>query len=186
MKGLLNAAITKVRERFSQSAKNPSVAHLEKAKMLFKSNRLQEALTHFDQAILAGFEYGVYELRGRCLQKLDYHYKAIDDFDKAIESDPLQFSMYYARAVSKKAILDFTGHLEDLHNAIYYYKKEPIEDQIMLDHFRTDVLSAQISIETLDSGGSSTAKVRSFEIKNLIKDSLHLIQKVRLKSKIVQ
>ena len=146
------------------------------------SNRFQDALSHLNMAINSGFEQGVYVLRGNCFQKLDYHYNAIEDFDKAIETDPLEFSIYYNRAVSKRAILDFTGHIEDLHNAIYYYKRHATIENHVLKAFEADLLGAKMNIEGLIQNGHEARKAPSIEVKSLIRDSLNLIKKVKLRN----
>lgn len=101
----------------SKSNLNEGLENLGKGKKLYLSNQIQATLGHLDNTINLGFDTGAYEIRGNCFQKLNYH-------SKAIEIKPLEFSHYYSRAVSKKAIFDIRGQIEDLHNAIYYYKKQ--------------------------------------------------------------
>lgn len=183
MNWFYNLTVKKFKDRFSNTTSNDEgSANLEKGKRLFLSNQFQEALLHLDNAINSGFDNDAYVIRGNCLQKLDYHYHAIEDFDKAIEIDPLQFSIYYNRAVSKKAILDFTGQIEDLHNAIYYYKKNTNTENHFLKTFETDLLAAKMNIEGLQQNMHEVRKAASLEIKSLIKDSLYLIKKVRLRN----
>ncbi|MBF4505342.1 hypothetical protein IRZ83_01605 [Flavobacterium sp. JLP] len=172
----------KFKDKFSASNSNEGLENLEKGKQYYFSNQIQDALFYLDNAINSGFDNGAYELRGNCLQKLDYHYRAIEDFDKAIEIDPLEFSNYYSRAVSKKAILDFTGQIEDLHNAIYYYKKNKNIENNLLKAFETDFLSAKTYIESLKQNITELHQAPYLEIKTLIKDSLHLIKKVKLRN----
>ncbi|WP_264524236.1 tetratricopeptide repeat protein [Flavobacterium sp. N502536] len=182
MKWFNTLTIKKFTERLSKSHSNEGSAHLERGRQFYLSNQFQDALLHLNIAINSGFDQGVYALRGNCLQKLDYHYNAIEDFDKAIETDPLEFSIYYNRAVSKRAILDFTGHIEDLHNAIYYYKKHSnIENQV-LKAFETDLQAAKMDIEGPVQSRYEGRKAPSLEIKSLIRDSLNLIKKARVRN----
>lgn len=183
MKWFFNSVLEDFKQRFSKPKSNEGLIHLEKGRQFYLSNQFQDALLHLNNAINFGFDREVYALRGNCLQKLDYHYNAIEDFDKAIETDPLEFSIYYNRAISKRAILDFTGHIEDLHNAIYYYKKHSIIENHILRAFETDLLTAKMNIDGIRQNMYEVRKtLPSMEIKTLIKDSLHLIKKVKLRN----
>ncbi|WP_264537464.1 tetratricopeptide repeat protein [Flavobacterium sp. N1736] len=182
MKWFTNLTIEKIKGKFSKSNTSTESVHFEKGKELYFANQFQEAIIHFDNAITSGLYYEAYKLKGNCLQKLDYHYNAIEDFDKAIEANPLDFSNYYSRAVSKKAILDFTGQIEDLHNAIYYYRKNSILENSILRSFENDLLFAKMKIEGLTKNAAEIARIPSLEIKSLIRDSLHLIKQVKLKN----
>jgi len=183
MKWFFNSILEGLKRRFSKSKSDEGFAHLEKGKQLYLSNKFQDALLYLDSAINLGFDNGVYIVRGNCLQKLDYHYNAIEDFDKAIEMNPLEFSIYYSRAISKKAILDFTGQIEDLHNAIHYYKKKLNIENHILKAFETDLLTAKMNIDGIRQNMYEARKILpSIEIKALIKDSLHLIKKVKGRS----
>lgn len=182
MKWFADLTIEKIRGKFSKSGANEESVHFEKGKELYFADQFKEAIIHFDNAISSGSHLEAYKLKGNCLQKLDYHYNAIDDFDKAIEENPLDFSNYYSRAVSKKAILDFTGQIEDLHNAIYYYKKNSILENSILRNFENDLLFAKMKIEGLTKNAAEITKIPSLEIKSLIRDSLHLIKQVKLKN----
>lgn len=179
MKWLINLA-AEIKGKFSKSGTDQESVHFETGKKLYSANQYQEALFHLKNATSTESDI-IYKLKGNCHQKLDYHYNAIEDFDKAIETNPLEFSTYYSRAVSKKAILDFTGHIEDLHNAIYYYKKNTVLEHATLTAFETDLLLAKMNIEGLAKNTSEGNKSPILEIKSLIKDSLHLITQVKLK-----
>jgi tetratricopeptide (TPR) repeat protein len=180
MKWFTNLKV-KYKTTFSKSNLNEGQENLEKGKKLYLSNQIQAALSHLDQAINLGFDTDAYEIRGNCFQKLDYHYKAIDDYDKAIEINPLEFSYYYSRAISKKAILDINGQIEDLHNAIYYYKRNKNTENNLLKTFETDLLIAKTYIESLKQNINELQNTHYLQIKNLIRDSLLLIKKVKLK-----
>ena len=183
MKWFNNLTLEKIRGKFSKSITNSEESvHFEKGKELYAANQFQEAIIHLENAISSGSYHEAYKLKANCLQKMDYHYNAIEDFDKAIEANPLDFSSYYSRAVSKKAIFDFTGQIEDLHNAIYYYKKNTILENSILRSFESDLLFAKMSIDGLTKNAAEIAKIPSLEIKSLITDSLHLIKQVKLKN----
>jgi tetratricopeptide (TPR) repeat protein len=182
MKWFISSTIKKIRDRFSKSTTNEGLVNLEKGKQLYLSNQIKDAIFYLDSAINSGFDTDAYEVRGNCLQRLDYHYNAIDDFDKAIEINPLKFSSYYSRAKSKKAILDFTGQIEDLHNAIYYYKKGSNAEKTILKAFETDLLLAKTKIDNLRNDLNELHKVPAAEIKTLIRESLNLIKKTKVKT----
>ena len=80
----------------------------------------EEALKHFDEAIQCGFSReGIYGLRGSCLQKLKFHFDAIDDFNRGISLDPVGDSnLYYMRSISRSATGDNYGCIADLKEAI--------------------------------------------------------------------
>lgn len=83
--------------------------------------RIQAALDCFDEAIASGFENGdggIYGLRGSCLQVLNFHLDAIDDFDKAIPIEPEDCNLYFMRSVSKGETGDLRGRVADLQVAI--------------------------------------------------------------------
>jgi|GEM_PF-2006939 len=85
----------------------------------------EEALQFFDKAFEHKFldhfstkAADIYEMRAGSLQKLDYHYDAIKDFDKSISLLPNDCNKYFSRSISKGAILDFDGQIVDLETAI--------------------------------------------------------------------
>lgn len=95
----------------------------------FLNRQTSEALTFFDKALQYGFEENfskesskLFDLRALCLQGLDYHYDAINDFDKSIFFTPDDCNKYFSRSVSKGAILDYAGEVADLENAIILSK----------------------------------------------------------------
>lgn len=72
-----------------------------------------------DIAIDSGFEGAdVNGMRGGCLQSLKFDLDAIDDFTKAIESDPEDSNNYFMRSISKGAVGDLHGRVDDLNEAI--------------------------------------------------------------------
>jgi tetratricopeptide (TPR) repeat protein len=82
-------------------------------------SRIQNALDCFDYSIASGFEDGgIYGTRGSCLQLLELHLDAIDDFNKAIPLEPEDCNLYYMRSVSKGATGDLHGRVADLKEAI--------------------------------------------------------------------
>ena len=86
---------------------------------LYYQNEVQQALHYFDTAIDSGFEGAdVYGMRGGCLQSLHFDLDAIDDFTKAIEFDPEDSNNYFMRSISKGAVGDLHGRVDDLNEAI--------------------------------------------------------------------
>jgi tetratricopeptide (TPR) repeat protein len=85
----------------------------------FRENNMEEALEHFDQAIQCGFyREGIYCDRGLCLQHLDLHLDAVDDFTKAISLAPTSSSLYSMRSESRRETGDIYGCIADLKEAI--------------------------------------------------------------------
>ncbi|MDQ6530523.1 hypothetical protein [Flavobacterium sp. LHD-85] len=156
---------------------------LEKGKELYLSSRFNEALSYLDNAADSGFNSTVYELRAKCFQKLDYHYRAIEDFDKVIEDNPLEFSYYYSRAISKNAVADLSGQIEDLHNCIYYYRKNKNIENSILKNLETDLIIARNYVEGLKNSIASVHNISYPEIKNLIGECLIQIKKIRIQSR---
>jgi len=92
---------------------------LERGKDLYFQKEDPQALHYFDIAIDSGFEGAdVYGMRGGCLQKLQFHLDAIDDFTKAIEFDHEDSNNYFMRSISKGAVGDLQGRIDDLNEAI--------------------------------------------------------------------
>jgi tetratricopeptide (TPR) repeat protein len=81
------------------------------------------ALTLFDMAIDLGVkEVGLFSCRGGCLQALDYHLDAIDDFNSAIALDPEDANLYFQRAISKSGAGDIDGAISDIESAVVLSK----------------------------------------------------------------
>ncbi len=92
---------------------------LERGKDLFCQNDCQQALRYLDIAIDSGFEdEDVYGMRGGCLQSLKFDLDAIDDFTRVIESAPEDSNNYFMRSISKGAVGDLHGRVDDLNEAI--------------------------------------------------------------------
>ncbi len=49
---------------------------------------------------------------------MGYDYDAIEDFGKAISAYPSDCNLYFSRSISKSAILDFNGEIDDIERAI--------------------------------------------------------------------
>lgn len=182
MKWFVNLGIQFKSKAFEQNLRQ-NTADLEKGKQLYLSSKFDEALYHLDNAINAEFNSTVYELRARCFQKLNYHYKAIEDFDKVIEDNPLEFSYYYGRAVSKNAISDISGQIEDLHNCIYYYKKNKNIESSILKNLETDLITAGNYVEGLKNTIATIHNVSYSEIKSLINECLFQIKRIRIRGR---
>ena len=60
----------------------------------------------------------LFSCRGSCLQSLEWHLDAIDDFTKAISLEPENCNFYFQRAMSKIACGDQQGFLVDIKEAI--------------------------------------------------------------------
>lgn len=84
----------------------------------FKAKLYESALNNFDVAINQGYKKDIYELRGICLQNLEYHYDAINDFDKAIILNSIDCNLYFLRSNSKGRVLLFEEQISDIKKAI--------------------------------------------------------------------
>lgn len=168
---------------FTKSDPPQELVDLEKVKQLYLLERFNEALFYLDKAVISGFSSAVYELRAKCFQKLNFHYRAIDDLDKIIEDNPLEYSFYQSRAVSRNAVYDITGQIEDLHSCIYYYRKNENIQFSILKELETDLLAARNFIENsrADIGARSSPYPA---VKNLITESLGRIKKIRVAGRI--
>lgn len=91
----------------------------------FAEHRNQEAIECFDTAIECGFEdVTVFCLRGSCLQTLEWHLDAIDDFTMAISLEPQDCNLFFQRAMAKSSTGDQQGFLTDIEDAIRLSKAE--------------------------------------------------------------
>lgn len=181
MKWLLNLAIP-FKSKVAEPSIEQNLIDLEKGKQLYTESRLDDALIYLNQALKSGFDISLCELRAKCFQELDSHYKAIEDFDKVIEENPLEFSHYYSRAVSKSAVFDVGGQIEDLHNFIYYYKKSKNIETNILKKLETDLITAKSHIEKVKTNMASIHNTGCLEIKNRINECLYQLKKIKLRS----
>ena len=97
----------------------------QKGKDSYLNNDLNDALLYFDKAFELKFteyclkeEANIYDLRGACLERLEFHYDAISDFNKSISLSPNDCDKYFCRSRSKLAILDYEGAVLDIEKAI--------------------------------------------------------------------
>ncbi len=89
----------------------------EKANELFDSKLPEEALQYYDMAIHPLLKEA-YCHRAFCLQALNYHYDAIEDFNKAIIAFESDANLYYGRACSYMALDEYEIAEPDLKMAI--------------------------------------------------------------------
>jgi len=87
---------------------------------LSDAKKYKEALAKFDLAIESGlFKDAVFTERGICLQILEYHLDAMDDFTKAIELFPDDANNYFLRSMSRKAVREYENAIADNKWAIF-------------------------------------------------------------------
>ncbi len=115
-------------------------AAYERGRSLFAVRSFQEALGQFDLAIANGFEEEmkfqdgeIYIWRAGCLQMLNFHLDAIDDFDRGILISPGNGERHFQRSVSKGAVGDFAGAVADLEEAVRLDSANNHENQLMLE-----------------------------------------------------
>ncbi|QLC64839.1 hypothetical protein LPB248_00655 [Flavobacterium sp. LPB0248] len=173
----------KSKDSFLRSNSKQESTSLKKGRDLYLSCKFNEALFHFDHSINSGFDIKILKLRARCLQKLNKHFLAIEDFDKLIEENPLEFSNYYRRAVSKNALFDLKGQIEDLQNCIYYYRKSKNAQSLILKNLEIDLITTGNYVEEVKNNIISIHNISYLEIKNLISECLIQIKRIRLQSR---
>jgi tetratricopeptide (TPR) repeat protein len=94
---------------------------------LLAAGQFEDALACLDAAIDCGFDARgkAFTARAACLQALDFDLDAIDDFDKAILTEPEDCNLYFMRSFSKSAVGDLHGCVADLQEAIRRAKLHP-------------------------------------------------------------
>jgi tetratricopeptide (TPR) repeat protein len=93
--------------------------HFGRGKKYFLEEKWAEALYHLDEALGLGYKKNdIHEIRGYCLQALEYPFDAIEDFNKSILFYPNDCNLYFTRAILKKEIFDYEGEINDLEKAI--------------------------------------------------------------------
>jgi tetratricopeptide (TPR) repeat protein len=85
----------------------------------YNSNQYNDALRSFDVAVKNGLKnVDLFTSRGVCLQMLQRHQDAIDDFTKAIALDNEDCNTYYLRSISREAVGDLERGETDIQNAV--------------------------------------------------------------------
>jgi tetratricopeptide (TPR) repeat protein len=107
------------------------IGFFEAGKKHFMEGKNQEALDCFDKAIKNGVEDEVYELRAMCLQALDFHLDAIDDFNKAISLSPENANSYFMRSLSESRTGDVEACISDLESAVRLSKIDNEANRIL-------------------------------------------------------
>ena len=119
-----------------------------------KERNDEQALLLFDKAIDCGIK-DAYSLRALCLQGLDYHYDAIEDFDQALLNEKNDPNLYFGRGHSKKIIADYDGAISDLKQAVEL-SKLPTK------------LNGEYNDEIGKSGWQSATQYFSFQLQDAI------------------
>lgn len=101
-----------------------SINFIKGRKYFFESD-WTNALYYLDKAVENGYmKDGIFEIRGFCLQSLDYYFDAIEDFNKAISLSPNDCSLHYNRGLYKGITLDYEGEIKDIEKAIELFKPD--------------------------------------------------------------
>ena len=141
---------------------------------LYFQNEIQQALGYFDTAVDSGFELAsLFAARGNCLQSLQFDLDAIDDFTRAIELEPDDSNVYYMRSISRGAVGDLQGRVDDLNEAIRVaaipnaanrshneFAKERGYANGVAGKYQMDLLRAKLDIERQASDELSTQTPR--------------------------
>jgi tetratricopeptide (TPR) repeat protein len=169
-----------------------SLDFFSKGKEYYTSKNVSEALLYLDKALEHGFAedfsydlHNLYDIRGACLQSLDFHYDAINDFDKSISLEPNNFNKYFSRSVSKGAILDYEGQIADLLTAIRFSKidnslNKEYNDQAEMKGYKgaTELLEMQLKMAKMSLESEIKTKER---IQNAInEETKELLEKIYL------
>ena len=104
-----------------------------------------EALLLLDKAIECGVTQA-YSGRAFTLQGLEFHYDAIDDFNKAIEYSKNDANLYFGRGHSRKIIADYESAVSDLRIAVELIKEDNELNNIYIEQSKK---AGQVSPETL-------------------------------------
>jgi tetratricopeptide (TPR) repeat protein len=97
---------------------SPNITNL--SEMYMEAKRM-EALKYFDLAIKNKYtKPEVFSLRASCLNDLGFYYDAIEDFNRAIESNPEKgiANNYFMRSLVKDSIFDFEESFLDINEAV--------------------------------------------------------------------
>jgi len=100
---------------------------LESGRQHLIEGRNQEALACFDLSIACGLDDGELRMmRGMCLQALDWHLDAIDEFTKSIlmEEEEEDANLFYIRAMSRVQIGDEEGFRADIQHSVRLSKSD--------------------------------------------------------------
>ncbi len=94
-------------------------AHFKQAKLHYIHKEPLKSIQTANLAFACGFTTPeLYAIRGSALQQLEWHYDAIDDFDKLCALEPEDCNNFFQRAMSKVSVGDQVGFLKDVEEAI--------------------------------------------------------------------
>lgn len=106
--------------------------NMNQAYKLFDQKRYAEALVYFDLVENSNCtpetQFDLYNERGNCLQALNYHLDAIDDFTKLIEMYPGSANPYFMRSLSYLMLGDYSEAWKDNFTAIQLSKANTKEN----------------------------------------------------------
>ena len=109
----------------------------EQGKLYYTSRQYNDALRSFDAAVESGLNKAdLFASRGGCLQALELHLDAIDDFTKAIELAHEDCNTYYQRAISREAVGDQEGFETDLNKAVLLSQRNSELNRVYNDGVR--------------------------------------------------
>lgn len=90
---------------------------MDEGNACFLAKDFNAALAHYDKAIEEHIQDG-YNQRAICLQALNRHLEALNDFDRAIAASPQDCNIYFTRAVSRIKVCDNAGAICDMRIAV--------------------------------------------------------------------
>jgi tetratricopeptide (TPR) repeat protein len=82
------------------------------------AGNIDEAIADLNAAIDKNSSSSLYTLRGEAYMQTGDYQKALDDFDSAIESDPLNAVAFYDRSLLNTRLENYEAALTDINNAL--------------------------------------------------------------------
>ncbi|MEZ5003623.1 MAG: hypothetical protein R2730_11375 [Chitinophagales bacterium] len=162
------------RELYSDE-RNSTLKEFDSGCNLYMNHNYEKALIIFDSLLLTNFgKYfpfemaELYKFRGHCLQVLDFHYEAVENFTSSLSIDPTDCNTYFYRSMSKKYTLDLEGRINDLKMAIEHSKLET-------------ELNKQYRLIAKNLGNESHTSIYSFQLFHAqldLKERKELIEKI--------
>ncbi|WP_153796203.1 tetratricopeptide repeat protein [Foetidibacter luteolus] len=122
MKNLLPAFLQKLKNYNPLKTKHTVPGwddYLAARELFVKQGKNTEALLLLDEAIERGIDYALAD-RAFCLQELELHYDAIEDFNNAIAVFPKDANLYYGRGHSRMILTEYDNAIADLKKAIEF------------------------------------------------------------------
>jgi tetratricopeptide (TPR) repeat protein len=164
-------------DKQQSSRKRESLNYFEKGQEKYFNKEKSEALLYFDKSLEYGFAdffenqaTTLYDLRAGCLQELEFHYDAINDYNKSISLSKNDCDKYFCRSRSKLAILDYEGAILDIEKAI---------EVSMIDNEHNRIFNDQAHEQGYKNGAADFYQLGLQRVKMDLDSELESIQKIK-------